>query len=66
MREFLFLRVWLVDEDHLLGLVKVGNITVLVDATTEVPCSRPIPGTATDEVEEDMDILNELSPDLES
>lgn len=66
MREFLFLRVRLVKEDHLFGFIEVGDISVFVYATTEVPRPRPIPGTAADEIEEDVDILNDLPPSLKS
>lgn len=66
MGEFLLLRVSLVNKDHLLGLIEVGDISVLVYATAEVPRSRPVSRTAANEIEKDMDILNDLSPNFES
>jgi hypothetical protein len=50
-----------VNKDHLFGLIEVGDISVLVYATTEVPCSRPVSGTAADEIEKDMDVLESAS-----
>jgi len=59
-------RARVVNEDDLFGLVEVGNISLLVYATTEVPRSRPISGTAADKIKENADVLNGLSPNLES
>ena len=59
-------RACIVNEDDLFGLVEVGNISVFVDATAEIPRSRPISGTAADKIKKDVDIPNDLSPDFES
>ena len=67
MGGLLFLaRARVVDEDELFGLVEVGDISVLVYATTEVPRPSPISGTAADKIKEDTGILDGLSPNLES
>ena len=61
----LLLRAYVVNEDYLFGLVEVGDIPVLVYATTEVPCSRPESGTTADKIKEDVGVLDDLSPNLE-
>ena len=66
MRKFLFLRVRLVNEDHLFSLIEIGDISILVYATTEVPRSCPVSATTADKIEKDMDVLNDPSPNLKS
>lgn len=62
----LLLRDYVVNEDYLFGLVEVGDVSVLVYAATEVSCPRPVSRTAADEIKEDVCILDDLSPNLES
>ena len=67
MGRFLFLpRARVVNEDDLFGLVEIGDISILVYATTEIPCSRSISGTAADKIKEDVGVLDDLSPNLKS
>lgn len=66
MGEFLFLCVCFVNEDHLFSLIKVCDISILVYSTTEVACSSPVSGTAADKIQEDVEILDSLPPNLES
>ena len=66
MRKFWLLRRRFVYKDHLLGLIEVGNIPVLVYATTEVPCSCPVSAPTADKIKEDLGASNEISPNLES
>jgi hypothetical protein len=66
MGGFLFLRVCFFNEDHLFSLIKVGDVSVLIYSTAEVPCSSPVSGTTADKIQKDVDVLDNLPPNLKS